>query len=98
MFIQNPDIFQKFIVKHRAAEKDLNAFSKYVRDAEWDSLEKLLQDKTANLRVIQSSESVSRIVFKLSSRYRVDCLIHFGEKVVKLIRIGTHESYNKWKY
>jgi len=90
MKIHNLGDLAKFIKKHRTAKKDIDNWRAFVEGAHWSSSD----DVKLNIR----GEKSDRLVFKLGDRWRIDTRIEWEHELVLIIRVGSHEEYNKWKY
>lgn len=90
MKIHNLGDLDKFIKKHRTAKKDLDNWRAFVEDAHWTGFD----DVKLKTRFVTSD----RLVFKLGDRWRIDTRIDYQRRLMLILRVGTHEEYNKWKY
>ncbi|TKJ42466.1 hypothetical protein CEE37_01930 [candidate division LCP-89 bacterium B3_LCP] len=92
MEIINLQALERYIKKHRTAEEVIKNWVVFVENADWDRPYDVKQDYDA--RFISSK----RVIFKLGNSWRIDTRIAYNSRKIYVIRIGTHEEYNKWKY
>jgi len=94
--INSKGIFN-FLKKHKAAGPRLNAWRSLVQGKQWLSFTDI-QNDWPNLRFVGNKNDSYRIVFKVSNDWRIDTRVNFKTRTVVLLRIGSHEEYNKWTY
>lgn len=65
----------------------------YIQNADLQNYEDVVKQEI-NHRKIKDDQ----IVFKIKQKYRIEVIINYDSGDVLILRIGTHESYNKWKF
>ena len=84
----------KFTKKHKTAKRYIDAWKSYVEKANWTCFEDIWQDNV-KFRPINNI----RIVFNVGgNKWRIDVVMNYILRKAIIIRIGTHEEYNKWRY
>lgn len=97
MTVHNLGELDKFLKKNKTAEAELSAWLAVVQNKRWLSIEDLETD-WRNIRDVFPNSIPARIVFKIRFSWRIDTKIDFVSGIVFILRVGTHETYNKWKY
>lgn len=102
--VDNQLLIDKFIKKHNTAKSHLLNWLYFTQNANWNNIDDIRNDN----RTIRTNfpgnkpENKNRVVFKLGLHLRIDTFYIIrkdsGDKKIVIIRIGTHEEYNKWKY
>ena len=95
MEIFNLEELDKFIRKHRTAKNDIENWKALVENSDWQRPDDI--KRVFRVRFITVKRE-KRLVFKLGDRWRIDTKIAYNTRKVFVIRVGTHEEYNKWKY
>ena len=95
MEILNLKELDKFIKKHRTAESDIENWKALVENSDWQRQDDI--KRAFQIRFIRAKR-IKRVVFKLGNRWRIDTKIAYNTRKVFVIRVETHEEYNKWKY
>jgi mRNA-degrading endonuclease HigB of HigAB toxin-antitoxin module len=93
----NTGIIDKFLKKHHTARKELEALVALLREKKWATWQELEQD-FSNVRLENVSAEPARIVYKIRRAWRIDSWTSFTAQTIFVIRVGTHEEYNKWEY
>ena len=87
-------ILQEFMRRHTDSEGPLKTWIALVRKEHWL--------KNTDIREMLGSASFmgdGRVVFNIKgNRYRLDVKVSYKAQVVKVIRVGTHAEYDKWKF
>lgn len=93
MKLHNIQKLYKFIKKHRNSKKTIENWKVFVENSDWNSFDDIKD--CFNVRFINES----RLVFKIGGiKWRIDTKIDYPNKQLFIMRVGTHEEYNKWKY
>lgn len=100
MKIINIKKLDKFIKRHQTAKSDLEYWKIKVEKANWLSIKDIKSDFSQTRFDIPGKKQCveNRMVFKIGANWRIDAKVSFGNKVILIKRIGTHEDYNKWNY
>ena len=87
-------ILHEFTRQHLDSKGPLETWLELVLKASWQ--------KNTDIRQISGSASFvggRRVVFNIKgNRYRLYVKGSFKNQVVQIIRIGTHDEYDKWKF
>jgi mRNA interferase HigB len=85
--------------KHAAAARQLEAWRKIVRAADWQNLVELRRTfPDADLVQVKSGRNV--VVFNIRrNEFRLVAAIHFNRQIAYTLRFMTHAEYskNRWK-
>jgi mRNA interferase HigB len=83
-----------FAQKHADVSSRISTLTYEIQEAQWE--------KPGDIKVSFPSASFlaeNRVIFNLKgNKYRVDTKISYPNKVVYVIRAGTHAEYTKWKF
>ncbi len=91
MLIQNRQALETFWDKHQGAKKALESWLNKVLAADWNNF--------AEVRPTFNSASYVKpwIIFNVAgNKYRVQSEIDFKRKIIKILRVGTHDEYDSW--
>ena len=94
MKVSGVDRVYKFLEKHRALRSPFEAWLDDVKRASWHTP----QDISAHYSRAGFLKD-NRVVFRLKgNQYRLDVLVAFETQVVIIMRVGTHQDYDKWTW
>lgn len=93
MKLRNLKELDKFIKKHKIAQKDIENWISFVQNSHWIRPEDVKKDFPGT-----RFESSYRLVFKLGYNWRIDVEMDYDHQIIFVFRAGTHEEYNKWKF
>lgn len=83
-----------FCRQHADACKRLNSWILEVEQAEWTRPQDI-KERYPHASLLAEN----RVIFNIRGpNYRLDAAIDYETKTVVIMRIGTHEEYDKWKF
>ncbi len=86
-------LLAKFIRKHERARSPLASWVAEVKEATW------VGPASVKARYPHMSIIGGHYVFNIGgNKYRLDTRIHFDPGTVLVLRVGTHEQYDSWKF
>ncbi|MBL8159121.1 type II toxin-antitoxin system HigB family toxin [Candidatus Saccharibacteria bacterium] len=92
MTLHNKEELASFKRKHPDAVGQINAWEAEVEAADWQSSHRV-KERYSHASIINRRE----IVFNISgNKYRIWVLISYLNRIVKVIKAGTHREYDKW--
>ena len=87
------EILDEFCRRHADVEEQVKAWIAEIKEAQWH--------KPIDIRERYVSTSFlegNRVVFNLKgNRYRLVVRVSYKNKVVRVMKAGTHAEYDKWK-
>ena len=93
MILVGRGILEEFAHAHAGAGAALGAWAESVEIADWPSPHSLKQ-RYPTVSILGNQ----RVVFNIKgNRYRLEAAVSFSTGVVRVLRVGTHDEYNKWK-
>jgi mRNA interferase HigB len=85
---------ERFARKHADVRGQIDAWLAEVEDAEWESTMDLKR-RYAHASFLSNN----RVIFNLKGNdYRLDTKVSFKNRIVVVVRIGTHAEYTNWKF
>lgn len=83
-----------FLRRHADAAKRLKAWVVEVEAAEWNQPQDI-KERYPHASFLANN----RVIFNIrGNRYRLDAFVDYETKQVVVMRIGTHEEYEQWKF
>ncbi len=87
-------VLDKFIRRYTDARISIKAWRREVEDAEWETPADVKR-RYANASFLRNN----RVVFNIrGNNYRLDVRIEYKKHIVRIVRIGTHAEYDKWRF
>ena len=93
MKIIGSKIISTFSRRHADARSSIQAWYHEVKEANWKTpLE--LKERYPHASILPDN----RIIFNIKgNKYRIDTKVSYKHLSVRVIRIGTHSGYSKWR-
>lgn len=86
-------ILTDFCQSHADVRNQISAWVGFVEHSEWKTPEDI-KARFASVSFLPNN----RVIFNLKGNsYRLEAKINYKLKIVKVVRIGTHAEYDKWK-
>lgn len=85
-------LVEDFLKKHGNARPALTSWRSEVGESGWASLQDLM-DRYPRASHIGGSQVVFRIQ---GNRFRILTRIDFANRLVRILRVGTHAEYDRW--
>lgn len=83
-------VLVKFLKRHKTAKSDLENWRILAEEMRADNV----WETFPQTRFVKKN----RLVFKIGDRWRIDTRVNYEKEIIFIIRLGTHEEYNKWKF
>jgi len=84
----------KFLENHSDCEQPVFAWIAEVKEAVWAT------PKDIKARYVSASFLAdNRVIFNIKgNNYRLDTKVYYQRQVVMIMRMGTHEEYDGWRF
>jgi len=87
-------ILEKFNRRHPDARSQISAWQREVETAKWQTPSDIKERYTS-----ASFLPDNRVIFNIKgNHYRLDVKISYKRQIVRVVRVGTHDEYSKWRF